>query len=101
MSLKSTFLGKMGTELKYKITNDNQSRSQVKLDIKPNTCFLLPWYIYLQVVPRCCCSASTPCWFAILFISFCYFFQGCMGKCSHYMQTKVLLKQFATKLICD
>ena len=39
MSLKSTFLGKMGTELKYKITNDNQSRSQVKLDIKPNTCF--------------------------------------------------------------
>lgn len=51
MSLKSTFLGKMGTEWKYKITNDNQSRSQVKLDIKLNTCFCFPGIFTYKLYP--------------------------------------------------
>ena len=42
ISLKLTFPGKMGTEWKYKIINDNQSRSQVKLDATLNTSYLLP-----------------------------------------------------------
>ena len=80
MSLKSTFLGKMGTEWKYKITNDNQSRSQVKLDIKPHT-FFFASLVYLLTS---CTQVLLFSQYSLLICNFVYlillFFPGMYGK---------------------